>query len=52
MWELDSAANVMEVLIPFQHLGLVCSQMGTHKTHGRRVDEETDNHTPFVPRLP
>ena len=31
MRELDSAADVMEVLVPFQHLGLVCGQVRAHE---------------------
>ena len=52
VWELDSGADVVEVLVPFLDPGLVCGQVRTHKAHGGGVEKEADGHTPLIPHLP
>ena len=52
VWELDSAADVMKVLVPFQNLGLVCCQVRADEAERGGVKKKPDDHTPFIPRLP
>ena len=52
VWELDPTVDIVEVLIPFRHLGLVCGQVRANKAQGRGVEQEPDNHTPFITCLP
>ena len=52
VWELDLGADVVDVLIPFRDLGLVCRQVRADETERSGVKKKSYNHTPFVPGFP